>query len=320
MPFYNSRLYLEEAVRSILSQTFTDFELILIDDGSTDGSADIVTSIHDKRIKLVKNPKNMGLIATLNKGLDLAIGKYIARMDADDIALPERLKIQLEFLENNPQVIVCGTQIRYFGTVNSNSKLYEKDEEIKSSLIFGSCFAHPTVMMRTEVLRKNNLYYENNHLHLEDYDLWLRMRNYGEYANINTVLLNYRIGEQNITQINKDSREKRMKSIYADVLRSLNIDGSEDNCNLLYELSFNSKKIKNFKKLARFKNMLIQQNEAKNFYNHEAFKKIIEENWNRLFYISADMGWCSAFSYIGSGGSLSIGKIRYLVSKKSKNG
>jgi glycosyltransferase involved in cell wall biosynthesis len=112
MPVYNGEKYLREAIDSIFNQTFTDFEFLIVDDGSTDNSVEIINSYQNSRINLVKNDKNEGLVYTLNRGLSLAKGEYIARMDCDDISLPERLKKQIDFLDSNSEIAVVGTWIK----------------------------------------------------------------------------------------------------------------------------------------------------------------------------------------------------------------
>jgi len=148
MPVFNEDATLQEAVESILHQTRQDFELILIDDGSTDHTPEILDnySDHDQRIR-VFHQSHSGLIRSLNKGLELAKGKYLARMDADDISLPERLEKQTAYLENNPEVGVCGTWAKKFGLTNKHQtiKMPASPEEIKSGLLFNNTLIHPTV-------------------------------------------------------------------------------------------------------------------------------------------------------------------------------
>ena len=115
MPVYNGEMYLREAIDSILHQTFTDFEFLIINDGSTDNSETIILSYDDSRIRYEKNDSNLKLIATLNKGIELAKGKYIVRMDADDISIPDRIEKQVAFLEKNPDVGICGSWFTAFG-------------------------------------------------------------------------------------------------------------------------------------------------------------------------------------------------------------
>jgi len=190
MPVYNAAKYLKDAINSILEQTYSNFEFIIIDDGSTDESLDIIKSFNDKRIKLFENGNNIKLIATLNKGIDLAQGKYIARMDADDISLPERFEKQINFMENNPNVGLCGTYIRAIG-IEKNYDVHFKttNEEIKFKLFFDTHFPHPAATIRTDVLRKNNLKFDNNYLHAEDFAFWNKLADYTELAIIPEILV-----------------------------------------------------------------------------------------------------------------------------------
>jgi glycosyltransferase involved in cell wall biosynthesis len=195
LPVYNAESYLQEAIDSILSQSFTDFEFIIIDDGSTDNSENIILSYNDTRIKYVKNAENLKLIATLNKGLTLCRGKYIARMDSDDIALPDRLKVQYEFMEKNPDVGVCGANIEAFYQENGRKlKVWfpESDSEIRAYTYFQAAFCHPTVMLRKSVLEENNLNYPKDYYRAEDYALWVEMLRYTKAYNIQSTQLKYR--------------------------------------------------------------------------------------------------------------------------------
>ncbi len=197
MPAYNTSPHLAEAIQSILAQSFTDFELLVINDGSTDGSADIVRSYRDARVALIENPVNKGLAYSLNRAIGLAHGKYIARMDADDIAHVDRLKKQYEFMEDNTAIDVCGT---WAETIDARPKIMRYpscDEEIKSTLFFKTAFAHPTVMFRASSLKDGGWQYAD--VVAEDYDLWCRMAWRFRMANLPEVLLHYRIHPQQIT-------------------------------------------------------------------------------------------------------------------------
>jgi len=194
MPAYNAEKYLREAIDSILSQTFADFEFIIINDGSTDSTKDIIQSYNDPRIVYLENEKNSGICITLNKGLDAARGKYIARMDADDISLPERLARQVEYMDANPEIGALGTDIEIFGDGICPYVFHQlhTPEECKAGLIFNSCFAHPTVIMRHSVLETNGLRYNDNYRGLEDYELWWQIGKYAELNNLKKPLLKYR--------------------------------------------------------------------------------------------------------------------------------
>ena len=195
---------------SIINQTFSDFEIIIIDDGSTDNTGNILKMLakEDPRIIYIKNEENLKLIATLNKGLNLCKGKYIARMDADDISLPTRIEKQVNFLEAHPEIGIVGTYIQIFGVRESIWKMDTKDKYIRAHLFCNSSFAHPSVMMRISILRDNHLYYNTDYPHAEDYKLWCDIAQYTKLANIPEVLLFYRINENQVSnKYNKEQKE-----------------------------------------------------------------------------------------------------------------
>jgi len=178
LPVYNGEAYLKEAIDSILAQTFTDFELLVINDGSSDGSERIITSYTDQRVKHVKNERNSGLVFSLNRGVKEARGTFIARMDADDIALPERLEKQVAFLQSNEADIVA-TRVKLIDAFGNSLPDWVEDrdhitrDEIRRYLRRNNCIAHPTVMGRTALFRSYPYRFRQHYS--EDYDLWLRM-------------------------------------------------------------------------------------------------------------------------------------------------
>lgn len=198
MPVYNAENYLHESIESILSQTFTDFELIIIDDGSTDSSRDIVKSYSDNRVILIENPHNF--IRSLNSGIDASRGKYIARMDADDIMLPPRLEVQFNYMENNPDVDVCGSWMETFGAGSQIVRTSVTHNEIALYLLRGNSLCHPTVIMRKDALRRCKSYpnlYQLKYIYAEDYKLWIDLiRNGLKFANIPEALLQYRLSQK----------------------------------------------------------------------------------------------------------------------------
>ncbi len=201
MSVYNSEKYLSEAIESILNQTYTNFEFIIVNDGSTDSSFDIIQKYakNDERIVLISR-ENKGLPFSLNEGIKKARGKYIARMDADDISLPTRFEEQVKFMENEPNVGVCGSCIKIFA--NGCKKKWRvpiTDDECKMSLLVGSCFAHPAVMIRKSVLEDNQIFYDENLYTAQDYALWISLSGLTKFANIPKVLLHYRKLESSIS-------------------------------------------------------------------------------------------------------------------------
>lgn len=202
MPVYNGSKYLKEAIDSILNQTFTDFELIIVNDGSTDDSEDIILSYNDHRICYLKNERNSGICITLNKGLDNARGKYIARMDCDDISMPERLVKQVDYLEHHQDVGALGTDVVTFGDGYADRyfDFVHDSNGCKAGLLFATCFAHPAVMLRASVINEHNLRYDDEYRGLEDYELWYRISQYTNMNNLPEALLKYRLHKAQLTQ------------------------------------------------------------------------------------------------------------------------
>ncbi|MCX8080980.1 MAG: glycosyltransferase [Bacteroidia bacterium] len=193
MPVYNASAFVEEAVQSILNQTFSNWELIVIDDGSTDSSPQIIEKhLADKRIKYIRKEKNEGIVSALNLGISLTRGKYVARMDADDISLPHRLEKQVEWMEKKPQTVVCGAN--YF-TLTENKKeiirVSHKGNFLKTQLFFSTPFCHPLVMINKS-LAGHDLHYKEEFSHAEDYELWTRLAFKGEFHILEDALFVYR--------------------------------------------------------------------------------------------------------------------------------
>ena len=206
MSVYNGENYLSEAVESILNQTFRDFELIIIDDGSTDRTAEILAEYErrDMRVRFYSQARE-GLIATLNRGIELSRGRYIARMDADDVSYPTRLEKQVAFLEAHPNVGVCGTWRVIAGGLVIRYPV--QDAVIRSYLIFDTLLAHPTVMMRKALFETGIRYpaYE----HAEDFGLWVQLADHTRFANLPEVLLFYRSHPE---QVGRKKRAKQMEA------------------------------------------------------------------------------------------------------------
>jgi glycosyltransferase involved in cell wall biosynthesis len=213
MSVLNGEKYLDEAIASVLEQSFRNFEFIIIDDGSTDDTHGILQRYAkiDKRI-CVHRQKNLGLIASLNKGCRLAQGKYIARMDADDISLPDRLARQVNYMEAHSEIGVLGTWVEYIdesGKTYGQWRMYTQPGLVGWSLIFGTCLAHPTVIMRSDVLESLD-YYRLKALHVEDYDLWTRASFSTRIANLPEVLLKRRTREDSICSQHFQSQQENV--------------------------------------------------------------------------------------------------------------
>ncbi len=206
MPVFNAEKYLSDAVKSILSQTVRDFEFLIINDGSTDASVKIIESFKDSRIRLIHNEINSGLIETLNKGINLACGKYIARMDADDFSHPERLAKQVQFLEQNAEVGLCATKVREMGKTDN---YWFASKHIPVLLLFNATICHPSVMFNNKKL-KSNLVYPNEFIHAEDYALWIHIIKQSKIEMLDEILLDYRVSLGQVT--NKYADEQKVSA------------------------------------------------------------------------------------------------------------
>lgn len=199
MGVYNGGKYLREAVDSILNQTYKNFEFIIIDDASTDDTNAILHSFNDSRIKVIKNESNLGLTKSLNKGLQLATGKYIARMDADDICDLRRFERQVKFLEDNSHIDLCGTWKSLINDPGEISQYPVSHDEIRLALLSHNPFAHPSVMWRKDAFDKLGFKYNEEYITSQDYELWSRVVYKIKGANIPENLLFYREHELQVT-------------------------------------------------------------------------------------------------------------------------
>ncbi|MFA0580160.1 glycosyltransferase family 2 protein, partial [Vibrio sp. 10N.222.49.F1] len=198
MAVYNCEKYLKYSIDSIIEQSYENFEFIIVDDCSVDNSLSIINSYKDSRLRIIKNDENMGLAGSLNRAIEEAAGKYIARMDADDISLSNRIEKQVSYMEQHKNVAVCGTNIQHIDSNNNPIKdrikwIKEDNRSIKNALIYGSCFAHPSVIVRAKYFREHSIRYEVTLRRSQDYDLWFKLSEYGDFANLNEPLLLYRI-------------------------------------------------------------------------------------------------------------------------------
>lgn len=208
MPVYNVQDYVAEAIESMLNQTFSDFELIVLDDCSTDHTAEVVKSFVDPRIIYHRNEINTGLANNLNTGLKMANGEFIARMDGDDISLPERLQTQIDFLNTHPDVDLCSCGMQMFGADN---QVWVRDfdpEQVKITMIFYSAVLHASSVFRRASFEKYNLKYNQEAFPAEDYDLWSRAIFYCKMVNLPDVMYMYRMHHAQVTSTDKRSAVK----------------------------------------------------------------------------------------------------------------
>lgn len=253
MTVYN-RENVSNTIRSILEQTYENFEFLIVDNASTDRTCDVINSFDDKRIRLVINDKNMGQTYSLNRGLELARGKYIARIDSDDIALRDRISKQVEFLENNPEYGLVGSWVRYIDDEDKLTvlmKMPSTDIGFMTMQDIACAMYHPAAMYRTNVLRENNITYDYDIHMAEDYDMWRKITTYSKGLNLPEVLLYYRKGSQNDSSKYADLMYEECFSVREKICQASN--GKKD---MLEEIALERKKKKSIYECIKIRKFL----------------------------------------------------------------
>ena len=201
LPTYNSENYIAETLWSVFDQSCQDFEVLIINEaGSSNETIEVIQLFEDNRIRLVQNKTRLGLAESLNEGIRIAKGKYIARIDADDLATEDRFEIQKNFLDSHEEYGLCGSRQHHFGVdTDFVHEVAENHDDIKAALIYGCEICHSTIMIRKDYFLKNNLFYDNTKKS-EDYELWTRAIHKFKFHNINKILGEYRVGADNITK------------------------------------------------------------------------------------------------------------------------
>lgn len=279
LPVYNGEKYLSEAIESILNQTFTNFEFLIINDGSADRTEEIILGYTDPRINYVKNEQNIKLIATLNKGLALAKGKYIVRFDADDIAMPNRIEKQVAFMESNPDIGICGSGV--YSMIDDRVVIYpETDEQIRLRMLMANPFSHPTMIIRREVIEQSGLKFEPQYLHIEDYAFWYHMSQHCKTHNLPEPLIKYRVHENQVSSQYQEIQREQDKVVRAEIFSGL-INKDKITPELYHFYSFQPVRLidaDEFEKLAYAINNLVSL--KKDYYNDAIETYTIKRFWD----------------------------------------
>ncbi|MCB2193112.1 MAG: glycosyltransferase [Deltaproteobacteria bacterium] len=228
MPAYNCAQFVDEAIQSILAQSFTDFELLIVDDGSDDETGEVIRSFKDPRIRLLENRENLGVIKALNIGLEQAQGTYIARMDADDLSLPQRLAKQVAFMERTPQAAVCGAGMTTFSQQGPSSTwlIVDDPERLKADLVFHMVIPHGSIIFRREQQRREGIFYSEDFPHAEDYHFLYQLSRVGEIRAVEEVLYRYRVHEAQTSTIHNDAQRQTADKVRALILAEAGVSYS----------------------------------------------------------------------------------------------
>ena len=292
MPVYNAERHLREAVSSILAQTFCDFEFLIVDDGSNDGTREILGSFTDARIIVLHLPENRGVVGALNAGLDIARGRYIARMDADDVALPHRLARQVEFMEAHPDIGVCGTWFTMQGDMRNTVVRHPTTHQaiMEQLLHVGCVLGHPTVMIRTQALGSRR--YRSIYRHAEDYGLWAEMAGSARFANLPEVCLQYRSHGAQISVRHARSQGEVTQRIRAQLICSV-----DDRCTAEQRAAIESLAVgiqplhaDAVSSTGRALKRLLQANRACARFKARPYERLLATLWYRACFRSPDRG------------------------------
>jgi len=295
MPVFNGEIYIREAIESVLAQTFGDFILLVVNDGSTDSSMSIVRSYQDSRIRIIENDGNQGLVKSLNRAVALIGTEYIARMDCDDIWSSEKLSRQVGILDRMPDVGICGTCMQCTGAKNHIQMFPESHEQIKVGMLFHCMICHPSVMFRSSFLKSSGLKYDGEFFPAEDYRMWTEAVMRTKLYNIQEVLIKYRVHSSQVSTVMRTKQELMVKKIRESQLLALYPDcpaeDSSFHINRFASLDiFSEDDIRSFRRWAK---ILFQKNRESRYiapdvlehelwnYVHAATKEYLQRKENK---------------------------------------
>lgn len=330
LPAYNAQEHLDQAIKSVQTQTFQDFECIVINDGSTDETATIIDNyaFTDQRIRAF-HQSNMGLVHTLNRGLDLARGKYVIRLDSDDECLPKRFERLAHYMEQNKSVAICGTGMELFGDTNKSwQPMYTDHNSIVCGLFFGNRdIAHASVIIRLQALKTSGLKYNPLYQHVEDYDLWVRASKKIVLSNIREILYRYRRYKSQTSQNFQKLTYANFDNILKMNLDYLGISPSPEEMELHSSLC-----LRNFEPslafLRRTEKWLLKIQNANLIsasYPEPFFSKVVANQWFGVCERSTRCGLKTAYYYSSSPFSrsanvFSLSRIRFFLNCTMKIG
>jgi glycosyltransferase involved in cell wall biosynthesis len=284
MAAYNAEAFLAEAINSILAQTFTDFEFIIVDDGSTDDTGELLAcyAAREPRISVVSNHTNLGLARSLNCGLEAARGRYIARQDADDVSLPHRLEKQVAFMDNHAEVGVCCSWVKEIGLAAGTRRYYSDDAELRSALLFRCPLAHPAVIMRRDILARHDLRYDESLRQSQDYQLWARTAPHVRFASIAEPLVLYRVHSRSTTQQRQDQQHADAARVRRGLLEEMGGAFTEEEFQLHEAIGSRAFSCsRNFVRRAEaWFCKLRETNREQHAYPEPAFSRVLADEWH----------------------------------------
>ncbi len=301
MPVYNCEQYVQRSVSAVLNQRFRDFEFIIINDGSTDRTKELLQAFTDQRIRYFENDENYGVVRTLNRGIDLARGKYIMRTDADDVSYLDMIGSLVDYMECDPECILCGSYVRILGT----KKIVPKpsiDAKVKIYTLLSCPFPHTCIMIRKQVLFDRNLRYDLQYLDGEDHGLWSELLPYGKFHNLKKVLIDYnksnpdQVTARPVHKENYFRFRRRMHLFHGK--RYFNLSHAEAE---IYWRLIRSEKAGSIDALDETRRLLakiMMENLKNGFFHQGLLKKFLLFRWYYVCLNSYELGARTFFSYV----------------------
>lgn len=315
MTYYNKGAFVEECLRSVLAQEFQDWELLVVDDGSTDKGLELVRTFSDPRISIIESATNTGRAAAANRGYDRARGEYVAVIDADDRMAPERLAEQVAYMDRHPELGVSSSGYRCFGSLEKVFIDPADDATIRATSLFGLRLQYGACILRRSVIEEHRIRCDQDwHLPGMDYLFLLQIGGHAQYANIEKVLTDYRIGEQNMSYGRDRAADRTALSL--ETFRYFGYAISDSDLDLhmmLHSIHFKAIGAGRLKDLRSWMKRLSAWNRLKGHFDELLFETELERRWERLFHRTADEDLMAALQHMLLGGAVSFARVSYMT-------
>jgi len=283
---YNCQKYIGEMIESVINQTMQEWEMILIDDASTDSTWEEIQKYRDDRIITLRNPQNQGLTKNLNQALSVCRGKYVVRIDGDDIACRDRLEKQVRFMEENPEVVLSGGWMQAFGDAHDTYRSSKDDEVLKVNLLFNAVMYHPTFIIRRDSLLEYNIFYDESLKYAQDYNLEWRLSKYGKLANITDIVTKYRVHGEQVSTDKWEAQRACADATRRNLLEELDVRITEKElsfwsefCLLRYHTLIENEE----KTIRKIQQAIIEKNVEKKIYPHDLLVQVLNARTAEYF-------------------------------------
>ena len=300
LPVRNGGATISVALESLIRQSFSNFEVLVLDDGSSDASANIARAMGDPRIRVFVDDLNRGLAARLNQGIQLARGEYIARMDADDISLPTRLQLQFDLMEQHNEIGLCGTWYESFmdDKVIGKSTYGPDHATICFKHLFQIHLSHGTGMFRTSVLKEHGLYFNPDFSHAEDYELWSRISTVTKLANIQQVLYRVRHHENEVSKKYADVQQANSYRVKEKLFNALGVNVTKEEMDIFQSIAYHKYEYsdKFIEGATALLEKMLHAKGYESFFSQKFYETMLAEFWFNLHYNTTPFSGLGAFN------------------------